>query len=76
MTSWRKELEGFNDKIVDCTLLWVEMDEPFENGYGTPKAKPFVAWSKDWVYLSTCSDGYCSVARVPRNPVEGYHPFL
>lgn len=72
--SWREFLEGackstgdnFDDLIT--TLSQNEMDEKFDDGYGSLEGRPFTAWSKDYVYFPACYDGAEWVAFVPRNP--------
>lgn len=59
--------ESFDD-IIECTLSKEEMDEDFDAGYGGTEGKPFLAWSKNWVYFPVCYDGAEWVGAVPRNP--------
>jgi len=70
MTSWKKEIKIYKDKIIHCTLTESEMAIEFDNGFGCSEGKPFTAWSKYWVYFPVVYDGAEWISRVPRNPCD------
>lgn len=74
-TTWRKQIEAamkkrnesFND-MQAITLTEAELDEDFDNWYGSEEGKPFTAWTKNTVYFPVCYDGAEWVGSVSRNP--------
>lgn len=70
MTTWRKKIEEWGDKIIACTLTDAELDAEFSSGYGATEGKPFTAWSEKYVYFPVCYDGSEWVERAPRNPCD------
>lgn len=70
LESWQEMIDKYDDKIIACTISDEELKKEFDSGFGIPEGKPFVAWSKDWVYFCECYDGAESVNRLPRNPCD------
>ena len=74
MATWRNMLEGLlaftKDEIE--TLVFepadIDLDKPFDDGFGIPEGVPFRAYSNDWIYICTEYDGAESLVLVPRNP--------
>ena len=72
MATWRKyieqEVKGNKDTLVKCTLSEDELDEEFDDSYGTLEGKPFTAWGEKYVYFPVVYDGSEWVDSVLRNP--------
>lgn len=70
--TWRKLIEkaAKTDIIIACTLSEEELDEVFDDGFGTSEGRPFTAWSKKYVYFPVVCDGAEWVERAPRNPCK------
>jgi hypothetical protein len=45
------------------------LDHEFDNGYGTPEAPPFFAWSQSYVVWVDTYDGAERLTYVPRSPL-------
>lgn len=75
ITTWRKlietelklQKESWVD-VVSCTLLEKELDEEFDDGFGTTEGKSFTLWTHDRVYFPVCYDGAEWVSSVSRLP--------
>lgn len=48
--------------------LDMELDRPFDKGFGHRSCAPFTVWTKNYVYFPTTYDGSEWVSSVPRNP--------
>lgn len=75
MITWREKInealklnyEKWED-IEVITLNDFELDEEFNDGYGSAEGKPFTIWTKNTVYFPAVYDGAEWVAWVSRNP--------
>ena len=88
--TWRELLtdacEKTGDSIKDLTIQWGaptgsppspgkrRLDVRFDNGFGAPMGRPFVAYSDSYVYFVTEYDGAEVVEYLPRNPDPSYTP--
>ena len=75
MSTWRKKIENERSKredgpIIACTLSDDELDFKFDSSWGTPKGKPFTAWSECRVYFPVTYDGAEWVGSAPRDPCD------
>jgi len=72
LTTWRNLIaeSAGDDVIISCTLDEIELDRPFDDGFGSANGKPFTAWSEIYVYFPVCYDGCEFVGRAPRNPCD------
>ena len=75
-TTWRKELEATMgslgeswDDVERCTLTNEQLDDVFDNSFGTSEGEPFTLWTADNVYFPAVYNGKEWVAVVPRNPI-------
>ena len=85
LTTWRKliqaEMNDWKDDSFDNFVAidigyrrWFnhnapELDEEFDDGYGSSEGRPFTMWTHEWVYFPVVYDGAEWVGRAPRSPM-------
>ncbi len=65
----RRHGETFED-VVSCTLSEEELDEKFNDGFGTEEGVPFSLWTHKRVYFPVVYDGSEWTTSVSRHPDE------
>lgn len=73
--------EGLNNKELFGKILTEDqakifLDHEFVNEFGAPHCNAFVAFTKTWVISLSEYDGSVSPFRIPRNPVDGFIPYM
>ena len=81
MNTWRELIDGcmqctsYGDSwsnVELCTLSESELDVSFYDGFGSAEGKPFLIWTKKFIYFPTEYDGAEGVDRLPRNPTDEF----
>ena len=56
------------DEVEYCTISHKDLTKRFDSGFGLPRGKLFILWTKSRVYFPIVYDGSEWVESVPRNP--------
>ena len=67
------EITQYSQQKHGVVLSWNEaapmIDYEFDDGFGSAKCNPIIAWTKSWIISVSVYDGSTSPFRIPRNPI-------